>query len=340
VTLAEDVIMPRPVTLFTGQWADLSLEEMAQKASEWGYAGLELPCWGDHFEIQRALSEPDYCQKKIELLEKYELRCWAISNHLVGQAVCDRIDARHQAILPDYVWGDGKSDGVNARAAEEMKATARAAQKLGVTVVNGFTGSSIWPYLYDFPPTPRAMIEAGFKDFAKKWNPILDTFRECNVRFALEVHPTEIAFDLYTAELALDAIGGREEFGFNFDPSHLHWQGVDPVEFLRRFRNRIYHVHIKDTAVTLNGRTGILSSHLPFGDARRGWDFRSPGHGGIDWEAVIRALNDIGYDGPLSVEWEDCGMDREYGALDACQFVKRVDFEPSKRSFDAAFGER
>ncbi len=332
--------MARPVTLFTGQWADLSLEEIAQKASEWGYQGIELPCWGDHFEVKRALKEPDYCQKKLELLEKYDLRCWAISNHLVGQAVCDRIDERHRAILPDHVWGDGDPRGVQARAAEEMKATARAAQKLGVSVVNGFTGSSIWPYLYDFPPTPRTMIEEGYADFARRWDPILDEFRDCGVRFGLEVHPTEIAFDLHSAEAALDAIGGRDEFGFNFDPSHLHWQGVDPVEFIRRFPDRIYHVHIKDAAVTLNGRSGILSSHLRFGDARRGWDFRSPGHGGIEWEAVVRALNDAAYEGPLSVEWEDSGMEREYGAADACQFVKRIDFEPSRRAFDAAFSDK
>ncbi len=332
--------MARKVTLFTGQWADLGLEEMARKVSEWSYDGIELPCWGDHFEVQRAVTEPDYCQKKLELLSRYDLSVFAISSHLVGQAVCDRIDQRHKAILPDYVWGDGKPEEVQQRAAEEMKATAKAAQKLGVGVVNGFTGSAIWPYVYDFPPTPAEMIAEGFKDFARRWNPILDVFRDCGVRFGLEVHPGEIAFDLYSAETALDAIQGREEFGFNFDPSHLHWQGVDPVEFLRRFRDRIYHVHVKDAAVTLNGRSGILASHLRFGDPRRGWDFRSPGHGGIDWEAVIRALNEIGYDGPLSVEWEDGGMDREYGAADACQFVKRIDFEPSRRAFDAAFEGR
>jgi sugar phosphate isomerase/epimerase len=278
-----------------------------------------------------------YCPQKLDLLAKYELRTWAISNHLVGQAVCDPIDSRHKAILPAYVWGDGDPEGVRQRASEEMKATARAAQKLGVGVVNGFTGSSIWPYLYDFPPTPQNLIDEGYKDFARRWNPILDVFRDCGVRFALEVHPGEIAFDYYSAERALEAVAGREEFGFNFDPSHLHWQGVDPVEFIRRFGERIYHVHIKDAAVTLNGRTGILASHLRFGDARRGWDFRSPGHGGIDWEAVIRALNEAGYGGPLSVEWEDCGMNREYGAANACQFVKRIDFEPSGLAFDKAF---
>ena len=329
--------MPRPVTLFTGQWADLTLEEVARQAGDCGYDGLELACWGDHFEVQRAISENDYCQRKLELLRKHDLNVWAISNHLVGQAVCDRIDERHRAIVPDYVWGDGDPEGVRSRAAEEMMATAQAAQRLGVGVVVGFTGSSIWPWVYDFPPVTAEQIDAGFQEFAQRWLPILDVFQDCGVKFALEVHPTEIAFDLYSAERALEAIGGRDEFGFNFDPSHLYWQGVDPVEFLRRFPDRIYHVHVKDAAVTLNGRSGILASHLPFGDPRRGWDFRSPGHGGIDWEAIIRTLNHIGYDGPLSVEWEDSGMDRVYGAADACQFVQRLNFTPSTRSFDEAF---
>ncbi len=331
--------MPRPLTLFTGQWADLTLEELARKASQWGYQGLELACWGDHFDVTKALEEPHYCAQRRELLERYELEVYAISTHLVGQAVCDPIDQRHQAILPPHVWGDGQPAGVNARAAEELKRTAKAAQKLGVGVVNGFTGSSIWHLLYSFPPVPPAMIDAGYEQFAERFHPILDVFGDCGVRFALEVHPTEIAFDLYSAERALAALERREEFGFNFDPSHLLWQGVDPVEFIRAFPDRMYHVHVKDAIVTLNGRTGILSSHLGFGDPRRGWDFRSPGRGGVNFEEIIRALNGVKYDGPLSVEWEDSGMDREAGAQEAAEFVRRLDFQPSQVAFDAAFQE-
>jgi sugar phosphate isomerase/epimerase len=332
--------MARPVTLFTGQWADLPLEDLARQASEFGYQGLELACWGDHFEVDKALSDPGYCAGRRDLLERYDLSVHAISTHLVGQAVLDVIDERHKAILPPHVWGDGKPAGVNARAAEELKQTARAAQKLGVDVVNGFTGSSIWPLLYSFPPVSPEMIDAGYALFAERFNPILDVFADCGVRFALEVHPTEIAFDLYTAERALEAIERRDEFGFNFDPSHLLWQGVDPVEFIRAFPDRIYHVHIKDAVVTLNGRSGILASHLNIGDPRRGWDFRSPGRGGVNFEEIIRALNVVGYDGPLSVEWEDVGMDREAGAREAAEFVKRLDFPPSRVAFDAAFAEK
>src|SRR5689334_16182532 len=121
--------MARPITLFTGQWADLPLEDVARKASEFGYHGLELACWGDHFEVQRALAEPGYCASRRDLLDRYDLQLFAISAHLVGQAVLDRVDARHEVILPPHVWGDGDPRGVNKRAAEELKDTARAAQK-------------------------------------------------------------------------------------------------------------------------------------------------------------------------------------------------------------------
>ena len=330
--------MARPVTLFTGQWADLPIQELARKAKEFGYDGMELACWGDHFEVDKALADDTYCVQKREVLESLDLQCYAISNHLVGQAVLDIIDERHKAIAP-HIWGDGDPAGVTERAIEEMKNTARAAQKFGVSIVNGFTGSSIWHLNYSFPPVTPAMIDTGFDLLAERFNPILDVYGECGVKFALEVHPTEIAFDIYTAERALDALDHREEFGFNFDPSHLHWQGVDPVDFIRTFPDRIYHVHIKDAITTLNGKSGILASHLNFGDARRGWDFRSPGRGGINFEEIIRALNDINYDGPLSVEWEDMGMDREFGAAEASAFVRKLDFSPSARAFDSAFEE-
>ncbi len=332
--------MARPVTMFTGQWADLSLEALAQKFSAYGFDGLELACWGDHFEVDKALADSEYCPRKRELLQRYNLNCWAISNHLVGQAVLDRIDERHKSILPPYVWGDGDPAGVNERAAEELKNTARAAARFGVKVVNGFTGSSIWHLWYSFPPVPPEWIEEGYRLFAQRFKPILDVFGECGVKFALEVHPGEIAFDLYSAERALEAIDYHPQFGFNFDPSHLIWQGVDPAEFIRRFRDRIFHVHMKDAIVKRDGRGGILGSHLNFGDPRRAWDFRSLGRGSVNFEEIIRALNEIGYTGPLSVEWEDSGMDRDHGAREACQFVRRMDFEPSRRAFDAAFDKK
>jgi sugar phosphate isomerase/epimerase len=333
--------MARPVTLFTGQWADLPLETVAEKAAGWGYDGLELACWGDHFEVDKALAEDGYIQSRRDILEQHGLKCWAISTHLVGQCVCDDpIDARHKGIVPSRIWGDGDAEGVRRRAAEDVKNTARAAAKFGVEIVNGFTGSTIWKYLAMFPPVPPEMIEAGYKDFADRWNPILDVFDEVGVRFALEVHPSEIAFDFWSAKRTLEAIGSRQPFGFNFDPSHLYWQMVSPEAFIHEFGERIYHMHVKESVRQLDGRNGILSSLLPFGDHRRGWDFVSPGRGGVPFERVFRALNDVGYDGPLSVEWEDNGMTRDQGAPEALALCRRLDLTPSGQAFEAAFASK
>jgi sugar phosphate isomerase/epimerase len=328
--------MARPVTLFTGQWADLPIEDLAAKTGGWGFDGLELACWGDHFEIDKALADDSYVRSRHEILERNHLNVWAIGAHLVGQAVGDRIDERHRAILPPDVFGDGDPEGVRVRAAERMKDTARAAAKLGVQQVNGFTGSPIWHLIYSFPPNDFEEIERAYEDFAERWNPIIDVFDQEGVKFGLEVHPTEIAYDFVTTRKTLDAIDNREGFGINLDPSHFAHQSLNTAEFALDFADRIYHVHVKDSIKRLDGRRSILGSHLNFGEEARGWDFVSPGHGDVDFEEFFRALNRIGYQGPLSIEWEDSGMDRGYGAQDALAFVRRTDFAPSELAFDAA----
>jgi sugar phosphate isomerase/epimerase len=345
--------MSRKITLFTGQWADLPLSELAPLAKKMGYDGLELACWGDHFEVTKALNEPDYIARKWALLQQHGLTCYSISTHLVGQAVCDLIDERHQAILPPEIWGDGHPEGVRQRAAEHLKDTARAARRFFnakpgrgekddfPAVINGFTGSSIWHALYAFPPTSQAFLQKGFDDFANRWGPILDVFETENVNFALEVHPTEIAFDIASAQRALAAVDQHRRFGFNYDPSHLGYQGVDYVKFLRQFAARIYHVHMKDVWWGHgDGTVGVFGGHTDFTDARRYWDFRSIGHGDIQFEDIIVALNDIGYAGPLSVEWEDGRMDRVHGATESAEFVRALDFTPNKAAFDAAFARK
>jgi len=327
--------MPRPVTLFTGQWADLPLAELAPKAKEFGYDGVELACWGDHFDVDQAAESKAYCDDKRALLDKNGLNVWAISHHLAGQLVCDPNDERANGFAPDDLAG--KPEEMRAWAVSTMKKAAIAAKNLGVGVVNGFTGSSIWGQFYSFPPWTDGMVEAGYKYFADMWKPIMDVYAENGIKFGLEVHPTEIAYDVYTAEAAIEAIDKHPSFGFNFDPSHLLWQGVDSAVFIRTFADRINHCHMKDAVVHLDGKGSILGSHLNFGDYRRGWDFVSVGRGDVDFEAIIRALNDINYQGPLSVEWEDSGMDREHGAKESCAFVKQLDFAPSAIAFDGQF---
>lgn len=325
--------MARPVTIFTGQWADLGLEEMCRTAKDMGYEGLEIASWGQ-IDLQKAAEDPEYIRDLKGTLEKYGLGCWAIGAHLPGQCVGDVWDPRLDGFAPAELAG--KPDEIRAWGIQQLKYAAMAAKAMGVGVVTGFMGSPIWKMWYSFPQTTEEMVEAGFQQIKGLWTPIFDVFDKCGVKFALEVHPTEIAFDYYSTRKLLEVFEYRETLGINFDPSHLIWQRMDPAMFLYDFADRVYHVHIKDAAVNLNGRNGILGSHITFGDPRRGWNFVSPGHGDVDFDKIIRILNVKGYDGPLSVEWEDSGMDRIFGGTEACAFTKKINFSPSAIAFDDA----
>ena len=328
--------MARKVILYTAQWGDMPLEELCAKAKSFGYDGLELACCENHLDIGRL--SPAYIDEIRNTVEKYGLSVYAIGNHSVGQCVCDPVDSRHKAILPPRLWGDGNPEGVRQRAAQEMIRSAEAAKMLGVNTVIGFTGSPIWHMLYAFPPVSQEDVQAGYDEFARRFLPVLDAYRDLGIRFALEVHPTEIAFDIASARRALEAVGYHPAFGFNYDPSHMGYQGVDYLAFLRRFSDRIFHVHMKDVWWSdVPTEAGVFGGHTAFGEDGRYWDFRSVGRGKIAFEEIIRLLNRIGYAGPLSVEWEDSGMDREHGAAEACAYVRKIDFPASSIAFDAAF---
>ncbi len=326
--------MARPITIFTGQWADLPFEEVCKIISEMGYDGLELCCWGDHMNVEKAATDPNYVKQKKETLAKYNLQCWALGNHLTGQCVGDAPDERLDGFAPkEYA---GKPEKIREWGIQQMKYTAQAAKNMGCKVVTGFMGSPIWKWIYSFPQTTAKQIEDGYNSILELWTPIFDEFDKYGVQFALEVHPSEIAYDYYTTKKLFEVFNNRKTLGINFDPSHLQWQGLDPALFARDFAEKIYHVHVKDCYVKLDGRSGILGSHLEFGDLRRGWNFVSPGHGDVNFEMIIRELNTVNYSGPLSIEWEDNGMDRLYGAKDALEFTRKINFEPSTVKFDGS----
>jgi len=326
--------MTRPVTIFSGQWADLPFEKFCEKAKSFGYDGIEIACWGDHLDLKKAATDLKYVEDLKNILKNYGLKVWAIGTHLIGQCVGDNWEPRLNGFAPSALAG--KPEEIHKWAVQEMKNAAVAAKNLGVKIVTGFMGSPIWASWYSFPQTTQEMIDEAYLQIVNLWSPIFDEFDKNGVKFALEVHPTEIAFDYYTAERLLKEFKNRKTLGFNFDPSHLLWQGVTPHIFIRDFARHILHVHMKDAAVTLDGRAGILGSFFTFGDVRRGWNFRSLGHGDVDFENIIRELNAINYKGPLSVEWEDSGMNRETGAKEACDFVRSMNFAPSETAFDDA----
>lgn len=329
----------RPVTIYSMQYGDMPFETFCKTMKEFGYDGIELGICGDHFDLSKLSDE--YVAEKKAILAKYGLSLYTISQHLTGQCIADKIDFRHQSILADYVWGDGDPDGVRQRAAQEVIKTGLAAKMLGCDTVIGFTGSPIWAYLYSFPPVSQEVIDNGYKEFAELMLPILDEYQKMGVRYALEVHPTEIAFDIASAERTLETLNYHPAFGFNFDPSHFAYQGVDYVQFIYKFADRIFRVHMKDVWVSDRpAQAGVFGGHIPFGDYRRYWNFASMGRGSVNFRDIMRALNYIGYNGPLSVEWEDNNMDRLHGAKESCAYVKALDHPVSKIAFDSDFGKK
>mgnify|MGYP000073931568 CR=1 FL=1 len=328
----------RLVTLVTCQWSDLDFENLCKTAKQMGYDGLELAVWGNAFDLDKAYEDDSYIEFIKATLKKYDLVLSALATHIIGQCVCDLPDPRLNNFAPARLAD--KPEEIKAWAVESMKKAAVVARKLGVKVITGFTGSPIWRYLYSFPQTTEEMVKAGFREVREAWLPIMEVFRENGIKFALEVHPSEIAFDYYSTEFLLKEFEDCPEFGINFDPSHLLWQGVTPHIFLEDFIDRVYNVHMKDAAVTLNGRTGLLGSHIDFGSLKRGWNFRSLGHGQVNFEEIIRVLNAYNYTGALAVEWEDSGMERISGGTEACAFVRKTDFAASDVKFDDAIANK
>lgn len=324
--------MTRSITLFSVQWADLPFEKLCEKVKSFGYDGIEIASCGDHLDLRMAATDTGYVEDRKNILKNYGLKILAISTHFIGQCIGDNWDSRLNAFAPSELAGNPEE--IRNWAIQEMKYAAAAAKNMGVKTVTGFMGNPLWAYWYSFPKaagdqTADQMIDDAYKHFINLWSPIFDEFDKCGVKFALEVGPAQIAFDYYTAERLLKEFKNRKTLGFNLNPSNLIWQGVSPNIFIREFAKHILHVRIKDTAITLDGKSGILGSFLAFGDVRRAWNFRSPGHGDVDFENLIRELISINYKGPLSVDWEDAGMNREIGVKEAFEFVKSINFSPS-----------
>jgi sugar phosphate isomerase/epimerase len=289
-----------------------------------GYDGIEIACWGDHLDLKKAATDPKYVEERKNILKNFNLKVLALATHQIGQCMGDN---PVPAFAPSNVAG--KPEEIRKWAVQEMKYSAAAAKNLGVKIVTGLMGSPA-------NTATEQAIEDSYKSILKNWTPIFDDFDKQGVKFALEVQAGQIAFDYYTAERLLKEFKNRKTLGFNFNPAHFIWQGVSPQAFIRDFARQILHVHVKDAAVTLDGKAGILGSFLPPGDVRRAWNFRSPGHGDVDFENMIRELNAINYKGPLSVAWEDSGMNRESGAKEACEFAKNMNFSPTDAASDVA----
>ncbi|MDG6899637.1 MAG: sugar phosphate isomerase/epimerase [Nitrososphaerota archaeon] len=303
--------------VLTVMYDELPLEKVAKRVSELGYEAIELVAWkgGRHLDIDAVVDRGDLRVKR--LAEKYGLTISALSNHMEGQLVLGPHDAS-----TDPIYKGAPSEKVKYGIAR-MKKTAEAAKQLDVPVVCGFVGCPNWSAWYNFPPAYEKEYDGYFKLFAERWGEIMDKYHSEGVKFAHEVHPQEVAYNIETSELALKAIGKRKEFGFNFDPSHFVWQLIDPVQFIKKFGDRIYHSHAKDAELVEESlRAEGVIPHGAWMRPNRGFRFRVPGWGQVPWRRVFTAFAEVGYDYVMSYEHEDPVMSREDGLEKAMSFLK------------------
>lgn len=305
------------IGILTVLFNERPLEKVLKYISSLGYEAVEIAAWrgSSHIDIDKILKGGATEYKKT--IEKYGLFISGLSNHLEGQLVLGPLDSSTDD------WFKGTPEEKVKYGIERMKKTAEAAAALDVPVVNGFLGASNWGAWYIFPPAYEKIFEKGFELLAERWGEILDVFATYGIKFAHEVHPQEQAYNIETAEQAVKALDGRKEFGFNFDPSHLVWQGIDPVVFIKKFGDRIYHAHAKDAELVKENLA--LSGRIPTGSwtrAGRGFRFRVVGWGDVEWKRVMTALLEVGYDYVLSYEHEDPVMSREDGCEKCISFLK------------------
>jgi sugar phosphate isomerase/epimerase len=305
------------IGIFTALYNEWKLEKVLEYVSKLGYECVEIPAWkgSNHIDIDKVLSGGATSLKKT--VEKHGLFISGLSNHLEGQIVL----GPHDTSTDDIYKGSPEEKAKYGT--ERMKRTAEAAAALDVPVVTGFIGAPNWGAWYIFPPAYEKMYEKGFEVFAERWNPIFDAFAANGIKFAHEVHPQEQAYNIETTEKAIKAVGGRKEFGVNFDPSHFVWQGIDPVVFIKKFGDRIYHAHAKDAELVKENVA--TSGVIPTGSwmrPGRGFRFRVVGWGDVEWKRVMTALLEVGYDYVLSYEHEDPVMSREDGCEKCIAFLK------------------
>jgi sugar phosphate isomerase/epimerase len=238
----------------------------------------------------------------------------ALSNHQEGQLLLGPHGADTDGIHP------GSPEEKIAYAGRRLAQTAALAQRLEVGVVCGFTGCEDYSRWFPWP------LEDGFermgRTFSERVWPVLEEFARLGVRFAHECHPRQFAYNLETAQLALDLVEQHPALGFNFDPANLMLAGMDPVIFVAELGSRILHVHAKDGEAVAHrvGRSGLLA-HGAWDRPDRGFRFRVPGWGDLDWKRLISELHSVGYDGVLAVEHEDPVMGRLEGLRKAADHL-------------------
>lgn len=302
-------------------------------AADIGYLGVQVPS-GDArlFDLTQAAESQAYCDDFAGQAREQGIAVTELSAHLQGQlvAVHPAYDALFDAFAAPQVRGNPKAR--QEWAADEVAKAIVASRRLGCPALAAFSGALAWPYLYPWPQRPPGLIEEAFDELARRWRPLLDLAEENGVDIAFEIHPGEDLHDGVTFEMFLDRVGGHPRATMLYDPSHYLLQGLDYLDHLDIYRDRIRMFHVKDAELNPTGRQGVYGGYQSW--VNRAGRFRSPGDGQVDFGAIFSKLTANGFDGWAVVEWECCLKHPEDGAREGAAFVRDHIIRVTDRAFD------
>lgn len=310
-----------------------NLESICRWAKGLGYEGVQIPTWDTkYFDVQKAAESKTYANEIKGIVEGQGLRITELSSHLHGQlvAVNPAYDTLFDGFAPEQYRNNPKAR--TEWAVQQLKNAAKASQNLGLNAHGTFSGALLWHTVYPWPQRPSGLVEAGFKELADRWTPILNAFDEAGVDLCYEIHPGEDLHDGVTYEMFLEAVNNHPRACLLYDPSHFVLQAMDYLSYIDHYHERIRMFHVKDAEFNPTGKQGVYGGYQSW--VNRAGRFRSLGDGQVDFGAVFSKLTAYDFKGWAVLEWECALKHPEDGAREGAMFIEDHIIRVTEKAFD------
>ena len=310
-----------------------TMDNICKWVSDLGYKGIQIPTWDSRcIDLQKAATSQAYCDELKGKVASYGLEITELSTHLQGQlvAVNPAYDVMFDGFAPDEVKNNPKAR--TAWAIQQVKWAGTASKNLGLDVHATFSGALMWHTVYPWPQRPQGLVQAGFKELARRWLPILNHFEDNGVDLCYELHPGEDLHDGITYERFLGATGNHSRAKILYDPSHYVLQQLDYLDHIDIYHEQIKMFHVKDAEFNPTGRSGVYGGYQDWVD--RPGRFRSLGDGQVDFVSIFSKLSQYDYDGWAVLEWECCIKSPSQGAEEGAPFIQDHIIQVTDKAFD------
>ena len=310
-----------------------NLKNICKWASGLGYKAVQIPTWEEGLiDLKKASESKAYCDEIKGIVNETGMEISELSTHLQGQLVASHYayDKMFDVFAPKTLQGNVK--GRTEWAIDQLKHASNASKHLGLTEMATFSGSLLFHTMYPWPQRPNGLVETGFNELAKRWEPILNHFDNNGVDVCYEIHPGEDLHDGVTFERFLNATKNHSRVKILYDPSHLVLQQMDYLKYIDHYHEFIKMFHVKDAEFNPNGKSGVYGGYQDWID--RPGRFRSLGDGQVDFKSIFSKLSQYDFDGWAILEWECCIKSPEQGAKEGSKFIKDHIIEVSEKAFD------